>query len=71
MFFAHTSLLEIYDVAGLKNDLHARLHGQHLVIPAVLRSVKSHTSDSNPQKPLVLSFHGTYNNNALTNRYKY
>lgn len=28
------------------------------MIPAVLSSVKSHTRDPNPQKPLVLSFHG-------------
>lgn len=34
------------------------LYGQHIAQHIVYRSIKSHISNSNPRKPLVLSFHG-------------
>uniref|UniRef100_T1JNP5 Torsin-1A C-terminal domain-containing protein n=1 Tax=Strigamia maritima TaxID=126957 RepID=T1JNP5_STRMM len=34
------------------------LHGQHLVKDVVIKSIKAHVRKFDPQKPLVLSFHG-------------
>lgn len=46
------------DLKGLKKDLETKLHGQHLVGPIVTRAIKAHITDEDPQKPLVMSFHG-------------
>ena len=35
-----------------------KLHGQHLVIESVVRAVRGHMTNKEPQKALVLSFHG-------------
>ena len=35
-----------------------KLHGQHLVIESVVRAVWGHMTNKEPQKALVLSFHG-------------
>ncbi|TRY71330.1 hypothetical protein DNTS_016570 [Danionella cerebrum] len=43
----------------LKDDLSKSLYGQHIVSEVVLKSVTSFMTDKNPNKPLVLSFHGT------------
>lgn len=42
----------------LKKDIDNRLYGQPLAKDIVYKAVKSHVMDSNPQKPLVMSFHG-------------
>lgn len=42
----------------LKSDLSMKLYGQPLATDIVYKAVKSHVMDSNPQKPLVMSFHG-------------
>ncbi len=44
---------------GLEKDLRDSLIGQHIVSDVVLKAVSSYMTDSNPNKPLVLSFHGT------------
>ncbi|XP_056605939.1 torsin-1A-like [Triplophysa dalaica] len=48
-----------FDHKRLEKDLNENLHGQHIVSKVVLRTVSSFMTDSNPNKPLVLSFHGT------------
>ncbi|XP_056612833.1 torsin-1A-like isoform X2 [Triplophysa dalaica] len=48
-----------FDHKRLEKDLNENLHGQHIVSKVVLRAVSSFMTDSNPNKPLVLSFHGT------------
>nr|XP_055044497.1 torsin-1A-like [Misgurnus anguillicaudatus] len=47
-----------FDPKRLKKDLHENLYGQHIVSEVVLKSVSAFLKDSNPNKPLVLSFHG-------------
>lgn len=42
----------------LKNDLSIKLYGQPLASDIVYKAVKSHVVDQDPQKPLVMSFHG-------------
>ena len=42
----------------LKEDLNAKLYGQHLVIDTVVRQIKGHLGNPEPSKALVLSFHG-------------
>ncbi|ROL52122.1 Torsin-1B [Anabarilius grahami] len=44
---------------GLEADLNESLFGQHIVSYVVLKAVSSFMTDKNPNKPLVLSFHGT------------
>ena len=44
--------------AGLQLELTKKLHGQHLVLDTVTKAIKSHVNNPNPQKALVLSFHG-------------
>ncbi|XP_048213323.1 torsin-3A [Perognathus longimembris pacificus] len=44
--------------SGLESDLTARLHGQHLARDLVLRAVRSYLEMPQPDKALVLSFHG-------------
>ncbi|CAM4676441.1 unnamed protein product [Leuciscus chuanchicus] len=48
-----------FDTKRLKADLNKSLFGQHIVSDVVLKSVSSFMADRNPNKPLVLSFHGT------------
>lgn len=43
----------------MEKDLRVSLIGQHIVSDVVLKAVSSFMTDSNPNKPLVLSFHGT------------
>lgn len=47
-----------FDPKRLRKDLHENLYGQHIVSEVVLKSVSAFLTDSNPNKPLVLSFHG-------------
>ncbi|XP_073678822.1 torsin-1B-like, partial [Garra rufa] len=48
-----------FTFSGLKEDLRQSLYGQHVVSDVVLKAVTSFMTDSNPNKPLVLSFYGT------------
>ncbi|KAK2911967.1 hypothetical protein Q8A67_004100 [Cirrhinus molitorella] len=48
-----------FDYRRLKADLRDSLFGQHIASDVVLKAVSSFMTDSNPNKPLVLSFHGT------------
>ena len=45
-------------VAGLTTVLKSQLHGQHLVIDTLIKTLRGHLSDPNPSKALVLSMHG-------------
>ncbi|XP_058619130.1 torsin-1A-like isoform X2 [Onychostoma macrolepis] len=44
---------------GLRTDLRDSLFGQHIVSDVVLKAVSSFMTDKNPNKPLVLSLHGS------------
>ncbi|XP_044533124.1 torsin-3A isoform X2 [Gracilinanus agilis] len=46
------------NITGLETDLSIRLHGQHLAQEVILKSVRGFLSAPQPEKPLVLSFHG-------------
>lgn len=46
------------NVTGLKEDLHNRLYGQHLVEETVVRALRGHLKNKSPKKALTLSFHG-------------
>lgn len=46
------------NMSGLRRDFDENLFGQHLVQSVVLPSLAGHMSDPNPQKALVLAFHG-------------
>ncbi|KAA0706658.1 Torsin-1A Dystonia 1 protein [Triplophysa tibetana] len=48
-----------FDPARFEKDLKDNLYGQHIVSKVVLKAVSSFMTDSNPNKPLALSFHGT------------
>ncbi|KAK7129283.1 hypothetical protein R3I94_017482 [Phoxinus phoxinus] len=48
-----------FDTKRLKGDLNKSLYGQHIVSDVVFKAVSSFMTDRNPNKPLVLSFHGT------------
>ncbi|XP_067303281.1 torsin-1A-like [Pseudorasbora parva] len=48
-----------FDPKRLKADLRDSLYGQHIASDIVLKAVSSFMTDSKPNKPLVLSFHGT------------
>lgn len=48
-----------FDPTRLKKDLNENLYGQHIVSNVVFKAVSSFMTDGNPNKPLVLSFHGT------------
>ncbi|POI30969.1 hypothetical protein CIB84_005279, partial [Bambusicola thoracicus] len=48
----------INNVTGLELDLHEQLHGQHLAKEVVIRAVRGFLQNPQPQKALVLSFHG-------------
>ena len=45
-------------ILGLRLSLEKRLHGQHLVIDTVVKAVRGHVRNRDPEKALVLSFHG-------------
>ena len=47
------------DVSDIGTNLKENVFGQHLVLDIVPKLIKEHKKDANPQKPLVLSFHGT------------
>ena len=47
-----------YFFLELQSQLQSKLHGQHLVEKIVVRSIRGHTMFQNPEKALVLSFHG-------------
>uniref|UniRef100_A0A8C6ZLZ0 Torsin family 3 member A n=1 Tax=Nothoprocta perdicaria TaxID=30464 RepID=A0A8C6ZLZ0_NOTPE len=44
--------------AGLESELNGQLHGQHLAGEVVLRAVRGFLQKPQPEKALVLSFHG-------------
>lgn len=46
------------DIADLKKDYADNVFGQHLVALVVLKAVPDFVNNTNPKKPLVLSFHG-------------
>ncbi|XP_005992207.1 prosalusin [Latimeria chalumnae] len=46
------------NIDGLECDLSRYLYGQHLVKEIVLAAIRQYTESANPEKPLVLSFHG-------------
>ncbi|KAJ7332048.1 hypothetical protein JRQ81_014228 [Phrynocephalus forsythii] len=46
------------NIAGLDMDLSRRLHGQHLVKLVVVKAIQDFLETSEPEKALVLSFHG-------------
>lgn len=48
----------LYVLAGLEYDLTNELHGQHLVKDTIIRLLKGHFNNPQPDKALVLSFHG-------------
>ncbi|RWS03709.1 Torsin-1B-like protein, partial [Dinothrombium tinctorium] len=45
---------------ALEQDLSDKLHAQPLVQNLVVKALRSHFADTNPSKPLVLSFHGPW-----------
>ncbi|CAD6199073.1 unnamed protein product [Caenorhabditis auriculariae] len=47
-----------FDASGLDHDLSDLVFGQHLVKDVVVNAMRSHWSNKNPKKPLVMSFHG-------------
>ncbi|XP_040533757.1 torsin-3A [Gallus gallus] len=48
----------INNITGLELDLHEQLHGQHLAKEVVIQAVRGFLQSPQPQKALVLSFHG-------------
>uniref|UniRef100_A0A8C2HBT2 Torsin family 1 like 2 n=1 Tax=Cyprinus carpio TaxID=7962 RepID=A0A8C2HBT2_CYPCA len=46
-------------LSGLEEDLRENFFGQHIASNVILSAVSLFMTDSNPNKPLVLSFHGT------------
>ncbi|XP_038046480.1 torsin-1A-like isoform X2 [Patiria miniata] len=44
--------------SGLQKALKSQLFGQHLVTDHVVAAVEAHLTDKDPERPLVLSFHG-------------
>eukprot|EP00067_Danio_rerio_P051433 XP_684868.5 torsin-1A-like isoform X1 [Danio rerio] len=57
-FFERDDLL-VFDPKRLEKDLNDFLFGQHIASNVILKSVSSFMTDSKPNKPLVLSLHGT------------
>ena len=43
----------------MRRNLERNLHGQHLVIDPIVRSISAQLRTSNPEKALVLSLHGS------------
>ncbi|XP_051515614.1 torsin-1A-like [Myxocyprinus asiaticus] len=50
--------LQHFDSEELKKDLRKSLYGQHIAMKTIQKAVSCFMKDSNPTKPLVLSFHG-------------
>ncbi|NXC41108.1 TOR3A protein, partial [Penelope pileata] len=48
----------VNNVTGLELDLHGQLHGQHLAKEVIIRALRGFLQSPQPQKALVLSFHG-------------
>ncbi|NXS14460.1 TOR3A protein, partial [Neodrepanis coruscans] len=48
----------INNITGLEADLSEQLHGQHLAKEVVVRAVQGFLQSPQPEKALVLSFHG-------------
>ncbi|NXS52034.1 TOR3A protein, partial [Brachypteracias leptosomus] len=48
----------INNITGLEADLNGQLHGQHLAKEVVVRAVRGFLQSPQPEKALVLSFHG-------------
>ncbi|XP_075690291.1 torsin-1A-like [Rhinoderma darwinii] len=46
------------DVTALEKDYYNNVFGQHLVALVILKAVPDFLNNTNPKKPLVLSFHG-------------
>ena len=46
------------NITGLEGAFRRQLHGQHLVKDTVIKAIRSHVNSPNPNKALVLSFHG-------------
>ncbi|XP_026092949.1 torsin-1A-like [Carassius auratus] len=57
-YFERDDLLP-FDSKRLEADLRENFFGQHIASNVIQRAVSSFMTDSNPNKPLVLSFHGT------------
>ena len=47
-----------YQVKQLSDDLNREVHGQHLVKQIIPKLIEQHMKNENPEKALVLSFHG-------------
>ena len=47
-----------YELTDLDKSLNTQLHGQHLVKNIITKLVRQHMRNENPDKALVLSFHG-------------
>ncbi|XP_051481765.1 torsin-3A [Apus apus] len=48
----------VNNITGLEADLNEQLHGQHLAKEVVIQAVQGFLQSPQPEKPLVLSFHG-------------
>ncbi|NWW44986.1 TOR3A protein, partial [Pedionomus torquatus] len=48
----------VNNITGLEADLNGQLHGQHLAKEVIVRAVREFLQNPQPEKPLVLSFHG-------------
>ncbi|NWQ76349.1 TOR3A protein, partial [Columbina picui] len=48
----------VNNITGLEADLNRQLHGQHLAKEVIVRAVRGFLQNPQPQKALVLSFHG-------------
>ncbi|XP_010014031.1 PREDICTED: torsin-3A, partial [Nestor notabilis] len=48
----------VNNITGLAADLNGQLHGQHLAKEVVIRAVQGFLQSPQPEKALVLSFHG-------------
>ncbi|KAL8570280.1 hypothetical protein ACOMHN_011302 [Nucella lapillus] len=48
----------VNNMTALKLQLNQRVYGQHLVRRAVMSHIHGHLQNHNPERPLVLSFHG-------------
>uniref|UniRef100_A0A8C1Z3A7 Torsin n=1 Tax=Cyprinus carpio TaxID=7962 RepID=A0A8C1Z3A7_CYPCA len=57
-YFERDDLLP-FDSKRLEEDLRENFFGQHIASNVILSAVSLFMTDSNPNKPLVLSFHGT------------
>ncbi|KAI7794457.1 putative torsin-1A-like [Triplophysa rosa] len=54
-----TPTRNVTSASSLERDLYQNLYGQHIVSDVVLKAVSSFMTDSDPNKPLMLSFHGS------------